>query len=124
VIRVSSTVSWNLSASAAETRRRDGDQQRCGDHAERADDDQDQEQHAGDAIDQCLGLDFPATIAVFGQDGNEGLRERSLGKQPAQQVGQAEGDEEGVGHHAGAEGPGDDEVADESPGCVTAGSCR
>jgi hypothetical protein len=79
-----------------------------------ADTDQDQEQHAGDAIDQGPGFGRAARLRYSAEDGHEGLRECALGKHAAQQVGQAEGDEEGVGHHAGAEGAGDDEVAHEA----------
>jgi len=56
---------------------------------------QDQEQYAGDAIHQTLGFDFAADDAVSARR-DECLGERTLGKQSAQQVGQAEGDEEGV----------------------------
>jgi hypothetical protein len=48
-------------------------------------------------VDQGLGGFLAVLGLVFGQDGHEGLRERALGEQPAQQVGQAEGDIEGVG---------------------------
>ena len=62
----------------------------------------------------CLVSVFAAPVPVFRQQRDERLREGAFGEQPAQQVGQPEGDEEGVGHHAGAEGTGDDEVADEA----------
>ena len=53
-------------------------------------------------------------VLVFRQDGHEGLRKRAFGKHAPQQVGQAEGDEEGVGRHAGPEGARDHEVAHEA----------
>ena len=97
-----------------ETGSRDGDQQRRRGHAQRGDPNQDQEQDAGNAIDQCFGLGFAATVAVFGKDGNESLGEGTLREQSAQQVGQAKGDKESVGHQAGAEGPGNDKITDEA----------
>jgi hypothetical protein len=45
---------------------------------------------------------------------HEGLREGAFGKQAAQQVGQLEGDKEGVGEHAGPESARDHEVADKT----------
>jgi hypothetical protein len=84
--------------------------------AERAErrDQHDQPEHAGDAIDQVWVSSSPRRFLYSAEDGHEGLRERALGKHAAQQVGQAEGDEEGVGRHAGAEGARDDEVAHEA----------
>jgi hypothetical protein len=65
-------------------------------------------------VDQQQGFAVAALVLVFAEDGHEGLREGALGEHPAQQVGELEGDEEGVGRHAGAEAAGDDEVADET----------
>src|SRR5437879_11913413 len=48
---------------------------------------------------------------MLGEDRHESLREGALGEEAPQQVRDAEGDEEGVGGQAGAEGAGDDEVA-------------
>jgi len=42
------------------------------------------------------------------------LRECSFREQPAQQVGQLEGNEESVGHQSGAENPGNHEIAHEA----------
>ena len=53
-------------------------------------------------------------IFVLGEDGYKGLRERALGKQATQQVGDAEGDEEGVGVDRGAEGSGDQKLANQA----------
>jgi hypothetical protein len=52
--------------------------------------------------------------SVFAEDGHEGLRECALGKHAAQQVGQPEGDEEGIGGRTRAEGARDEEVAYET----------
>ena len=53
-------------------------------------------------------------IFVLRKDRHEGLRERALGKQAAQQVGDAQGDEEGVGVDRRAEGPRDQKLADQT----------
>ena len=55
-----------------------------------------------------------AARLVLGQDGHEGLGEGALGEQAAQQVGQLEGDEKGIGGDPGAEGAGDDGIAHEA----------
>jgi hypothetical protein len=69
---------------------------------------------AGDMVDQQPGFLVAALVLVFAEDRHEGLRESAFGEHPAQQVGQLEGDEEGVGRQAGAKGAGDDEIADET----------
>ncbi len=51
---------------------------------------------------------------VLGQHRHEGGGERALGEQPPQQIGNAEGDEEGIGAGAGAEHARDDDVAHET----------
>ena len=48
-------------------------------------------------VDQALGGGVAMPGLVFGQDRHEGLREGALGKQAAQQVGDAKRDNEGVG---------------------------
>jgi len=63
-------------------------------------------QHRGDVVDQGLGGFLAVFRLVFGEDGHEGLRERALGEQAPQQVGQAERDVEGIGEIRGAEGGG------------------
>ena len=90
------------------------DQHRCGGDANRCHGEEDHGQDAGDVIDQAEGFHVAALVLVFAEDGHEGLREGALGEQPAQQVGQLEGDEEGVGRQSGAERAGDDEVAHEA----------
>ena len=65
-------------------------------------------------VDQPQGFLIAALVFVFAEDGYERLRKRTLGKHPAQQVGQFEGDEEGIRRQTGAEGAGDDEISDEA----------
>ena len=51
---------------------------------------------------------------VLREHRDEGGRERALRDEPPEEVRQAERHEEGVGRDAGAEGPGDHEVAQEA----------
>ena len=53
-------------------------------------------------------------MEALGKERDEGGIEGALGKQPAKQIGNAEGDEKGVGHGGGAEHGGDQNVADEA----------
>ena len=55
-------------------------------------------------VGQLLARFLAMLVLVFRQDRHEGLRERTLGKQAAQQVGDAEGNNEGVRVGAGAKG--------------------
>ncbi len=86
---------------------------RRGDDADQRDHEQDDRQHRGDVVDQQLGLFMPAAVPVFAEDRHERLRERALGEQAAQQVGQPERDEERIGRHARAEHARDQHVAHE-----------
>ena len=61
-----------------------------------------------------VGFGIAATILVLGEDGHECLREGAFGKQPAQQVGKAEGNEKGVGDEACAERACNHEIAHEA----------
>ncbi|MNZ74757.1 hypothetical protein D3C78_932170 [compost metagenome] len=77
-----------------------------------------QRQHQGQQA-RHIGDEGPGRLLallglVLGQDGDEGLGEGTFGEDAAQQVGQLERDEEGVGRHAGAEVARDYGVADES----------
>ena len=65
-------------------------------------------------VDQALGVVGAERVLVLAVAGDEGLSEGALGEHAAQQVGQLEGDEEGVGQCAGAENTRDDEVAHEA----------
>ncbi len=65
-------------------------------------------------FDQQQRFLVAAPVLVFAENGHEGLRKRAFGEHTAQQVGQLEGDEEGIRRQPGAEGAGDDEVANET----------
>jgi hypothetical protein len=65
-------------------------------------------------VDQLAGGGIALLGLVFGQDRHEGLRKRAFAEQAAQQVGQAEGDVEGVGIGGGAEGTGKQGVAQQA----------
>ena len=56
----------------------------------------------------------PHSGPVLRQNGHEGLGKRALGEQAPQQIGNAEGDEKGVGGEAGAEQARDHGVAHEA----------
>ncbi len=84
---------------------------RRGDHADDAGHDQDAEQHRGDGIDHPPGRLVALGRPDLGQGGHERLGEGALAEQAAQQVGNAEGDVEGVERRSGAEGRGDDHVS-------------
>ena len=100
VMRSSATVRSNFSASAAKPGRADVDDQRRERDAERGDDEQREREQGRDVVDQQPGLVGAAPGLVLGEDGHERLRERALGEQAPQQVGNAEGDEERVGLRA------------------------
>jgi hypothetical protein len=78
-------------------------QQRAGDDAYNTGQHRGPHQGRGDMVDQGLGGLHAVLGLVFGQDRDEGLREGALGKQPAQQVGNAKRDDEGVRIGRGAE---------------------
>ncbi len=65
-------------------------------------------------VGQFLGGGFAFLVFVFGQDRHEGLGKRPFGKQPAQQVGNAERDVEGVGVGGSAKGPGKQDFANQA----------
>ncbi len=95
------------------TRRTDIDQYRRGDNADQRHPEQDDCQHSGDVIHQQLGFLVPAPVPVFAEDGHEGLRKCPFGEHAAQQVGQLERNEEGIGRHARTEHPCDQHIAGE-----------
>ncbi len=70
------------------------------------------EEDSPDRVDNSLGAGRVGG-ASLSQDRNEGLGERTFGKQAAQQVGQAEGHEEGVRHRTGAERGRNQRLADQ-----------
>ena len=95
---------------AGEPRRGDPHHEGREQHAERRGDDQREEEQRRDAVDQHHHALLVLRLGA-GEHRDEGLREGTLGEQAPQQVGDAEGDEEGVGAEARAEGARDDEVA-------------
>ena len=62
-------------------------------------------------VDQAVGFVRAAFVLIFRQDRHESLGEGPLGEHAAQQVGESEGDDEGVHLDAGAKGAGLNEVA-------------
>ena len=94
-----------------EAGRADIDQDRRGDDADQRHREQDQRQHGGDVIDQQFGFVVPAPVTVFAENRHERLRERALGEQAAQQVGQLERDEKRIRRRARAEDPRDQHIA-------------
>ena len=69
---------------------------------------------AGHVVDEGLEFRVAALGLVFGEHRHEGGGKGALGKQPAQEVGDLEGDEEGVGGGVGAEQPCQHQVAGET----------
>ena len=94
-------------------RRGDIDEQRGSGHAEQGHRQHDQEQEAHHPVHQLPGFIGTAPVPVFPENRNKGLRESAFRKQAAEQVGQPESNEKGVGQQSGAEGARDHEVADE-----------
>ena len=63
--------------------------------------------------ERARGL-LPFALQPLGKQRHEGRVESAFAEQAAEQVGKAERDVEGVRHPAGAEGPGEEDVAHES----------
>ena len=114
VIRTISTASAYFMGSDRESGGEDRDEDwRCenaadGDGGERA------EQRPRDVRSEIAHVADPAPGPVLAQDGDECLGEGAFGEQPAQEVRDAERDEEGIRAGACAERLGDDHVAHES----------
>ena len=104
-----------LAGLLGETRREPEDHERRGDDAEHGHADQDGAEGTGDAADELTHLVVAAPYLVLRDHGDEGLRERPLGEQAAQEVRDLERDQECVHQRAGAEGLGIDHVA-QQPG--------
>ena len=90
------------------------DEPRRRENADHGDREQRNREQRADASDERLRLRFAALPAVLGEDRHERLRERALGKQPAQDVGQAERRLERVHLQPGAEGGRLEALADET----------
>ncbi len=101
-------------AALFQTRGHDPDQHGRADHAQHTGDRQGHEQDGAHGIDQIAGGLVASPGTAFGQDGHKGLREGALGKQAAQQIGNAERHVEGVGGGAGPEGRGDQQLPNET----------
>ena len=65
-------------------------------------------------VGQAEGGFVAMLVLVFGKNGHESLRECAFGEQPSQQVGNAKGNEEGIGINRRAEGAGHQKLADEA----------
>ena len=85
-----------------------------GGDAKQGDDQHRPDHRGGHVVGQFLGGGAALPALVFSQDRHERLRKGAFGKQPAQQVGNAEGDVEGVGVGGSAEGPGKQDLADQT----------
>ena len=103
VIRTISTASAYFPGIGQEPGSEDRDEDRCGDDADDGDDGERAEQRSRDVGGQVAHLGDFALCPIFAQDGDERLGEGAFGEQPAQEVRDAEGDEEGVGAGARAE---------------------
>ncbi|MNT13979.1 hypothetical protein D3C72_1489650 [compost metagenome] len=86
-----------------ETRRGHPDDPRGGNHAQCRDECQHQRQQAGNIGNEGSRRLIPFLTFIFGKNRYECLGKRPFGKNPPQQIGQFEGDEEGVGRHSRAE---------------------
>jgi len=83
------------------------------DQRQRGDQQQHPAQGAGHARHQLAQVFMRTGFLHFGEHRHEGGGEGALGEQPAQEIGDPEGHPEGIGHRIGAEGRGDDLVADQ-----------
>ncbi len=111
-MRSSVTVSCEFFAVGAKPRCADERHPRRAEYPQQGDGHQGQRQRGAHLIDQGFGRGVAVAVLVFRQNRHEGLRKRAFGEQPPQQVGNLEGDEEGVGHHPRAECARDHRVAD------------
>jgi hypothetical protein len=86
-----------------EARGEDIDDDRRGEDADERDREEDEAEDAGHAGDQLADFLVGLLHLVFRDDRHEGLGERALGGQPAHEVRDLEGDQEGVHQRARAE---------------------
>jgi hypothetical protein len=89
------------------------DQDGRGDHADHGDDEEREREDAHDSRGEEPRRVLALFLAPLAQHRDEGLRERALGEEAPQQVGDAERDEERVRRGAGAEVDRDQGVAQE-----------
>ena len=90
------------------------DDERCGDDADRGRDEERGRERREHLRRQLARRLLALAVAVVADHRHERLRERALGEEPPQQVGNAECDDEGVHREAGAEEHREQRVADES----------
>ena len=101
-MRVSSTARSNFSGVALKPGARPT-QERHGDLRRRDQQQQDEHQAGQRFLGECARRLAALALQALGEQRHEGGVEGALAEQAAEQVGKTEGDEEGVGHRAGAE---------------------
>ena len=114
VMRVSVTARVVALGVACEARREQPDHLGREEEREREQHDVDGEQRRGDLVGEAPRRRLAVLLERAGIGRHEGGVEGAFGENGAEMVGQAEGDEEGVGDGAGAENGGHDHVADEA----------
>ena len=97
-----------------ETGRDDDHQPGHGDLDQNREDDQRTKQYGERLLGEGLGGAVALGLEAAREQRHEGGRQGALGGQPAEQVGEAEGDDEGLGDRPGAEHRGDQDVAHET----------
>ncbi len=113
-MRVSSTVRSNLAGSSRKPGTNGDEHPGHEDLDEHRDDGDHDNEPAHDARRPRRARLRALLLERFGKERNEGGVERTLGEQAAEQIGEAEGREIGVGRRAGAEHRRDERVADEA----------
>ena len=103
-----------VEARGIETRGEQADHLRGEDHGDGQQHEIDDDQRRGDLVGEELGGGDARLLERARIGRHEGRGERAFGEDGAEMVGQPEGDEEGVGHGAGAEHRRHDHVADEA----------
>jgi hypothetical protein len=99
-----------------EAGRQDHHQYRGDNYAGERDDEKNHAEHAGHVIHESPRLLGRVFGLVFGEHRDEALGKGALAENTAQEIGDAEGDVEGVGRHAGAgaDKAGEQDIADET----------
>ena len=99
---------------AYETRREAQHHQRHGQLNNRHENQQGPEKNAEGSLGERLGRLDPIRFDTAREHRHEGHRERALGEQAAEQVGELKGDEKDIGAGAGAEHGGNQDIAQEA----------
>jgi hypothetical protein len=92
----------------------DPDDPWCAENAQEGQGAEEQQHDPGHRTQHAESVGPGSTRHVLGEHGDEGGRERTFRHEPAQEIRQAERDEEGVRSDSRAEGPRDHEVAKEA----------